>query len=321
MRLSMKAVAAAVAALMSAPALPAESFPSRPVRLIVPFPPGGGTDVFARILGAKLTEMWGQQVVVDNRSGAQGNIGALTGAKSPPDGYTIVLAQDGAFTINPHIYPHSELNIPRDFTAVSLGVTTTSMLSVHPGVPAKTVKELVQVAKQAPGKLTFASTSSSQQLLGELFKMTTGTNILHVPYKGGSLAVTDLLGGNVSMMFGTAAITLAHIKAGKLRPLVVLGNKRSSELPDVPTAAEAGYPALTTLTWYGIVAPAATPPAIVAQLNAAIVRALTAPDVVQRLSAAGQTPAPSTPQEFTTQIRADYDRWGKIVKASGAKVD
>lgn len=321
MHLSLKAAALAMAFALPAPVLAAESFPDRPVRLIVPFPPGGGTDIFARILGAKLTEIWGQQVVVDNRSGAQGNIGALAGARASPNGYTILLAQDGAFTVNPHLYSQADLNILRDFTAVSQGVTTTSMLNLYPGVPANTLKELVQIAKQAPGKLSFASTSSSQQLLGELFKMTTGTNVVHIPYKGGSLAVTDLLAGNVSMMFGTAAITLAHIKAGKLRPLVVLGNKRSSELPEVPTATEAGYPALTALTWYGIVAPAATPPARIAQLNAAIVRALNAPEVIKRLNAAGQSPAPSTPQEFARQIRADYERWGKVVKASGAKVE
>lgn len=303
------------------PARAAETFPTRPVRLIVPFPPGGGTDVFSRILAAKLTELWGQQIVVDNRSGAQGNIGAALGARAAPDGYTMVLAQDGAFTVNPHLYRQLEFDPLRDFAAVSLGVTTTSMLNLHPAVPAKTVKELVQVAKQAPGKLSFASTSSSQQLLGELFKMTTGTDILHVPYKGGSLAVTDLIAGNVSMMFGTAAITLAHIKAGKLRALVVLGNKRSSELPSVPTAQEAGYPELTVITWYGIVAPVKTPRELVLKLNAGIVQALNAPDVIARLNSVGQMPAPSTPEEFAAQMRKDYERWGKVVKVSGAKID
>jgi tripartite-type tricarboxylate transporter receptor subunit TctC len=304
------------------PGIAAESYPDRPVRFIVPFPPGGGTDAFARITGAKLAEQWSQQVIIDNRSGAQGNIGTALGARATPDGYTILLAQQGALTINPHLYSSPGFDTRRDFAAVSRGMATASVLVVHPSVAAKTMKELAQLAKQNPGKLTFASTASGQQLLGELFKLTTGTDMVHVPYKGAGPAIIDLLGGNVGVMFSNPATTVPQVKAGKLRALAVLGTKRNEALPDVPTAVEAGFPELSdVLEWYGVVAPAATPRAIIVKLNAAVVRALNSPDVIARLDAIGQSSAPSTPEEFAAQIRTDFERWGKVVKASGAKVD
>ena len=199
---------------------------------------------------------------------------------------------------------------------------TASVLVVHPSVPANTMQELAQLAAQRPGVLTFASTASLQQLLGELFKLTTGTNIVHVPYKGAGPAVNDLLAGNVNMMFANPTSTVPQVKAGKLRALGVLGAKRNEALPSVPTAVEAGYPQFSdTIEWYGVVAPAATPRETIAKLNAAVVRALKDPDVSARLSGIGQTPSPSTPEEFAAQIRADYERWGKVVKASGAKAE
>ena len=302
--------------------LAAQTYPDKPVRFIVPFPPGGGTDAFARIVGAKLAEFWGQQVVVDNRAGAQGNIGTALGAKASADGYTIVLAHQGALTINPHLYRDTGFDTLRDFAGVSRGMATASILVVHPSVPAVTMKELAALARQQPGKLTFASTASLQQLLGELFKLTATADIVHVPYKGAGPAVNDLLAGNVSMMFANPTSTVPHVKAGKLRALGVLGTQRSEALPDVPTAVEAGYPELgDLLEWYGVVVPAATPPDTVAKINAAVVRALNSPDVAARLNALGQVPSPSTPEEFDRQIRKDYERWGKIVKASGAKVE
>jgi tripartite-type tricarboxylate transporter receptor subunit TctC len=293
------------------------------VRFLVPFPPGGGTDAFARVVGAKLTEIWGQQVVVDNRAGAQGNIGTALGAKAPPDGYTITLAHQGALTINPHLYSGGTgYDTLRDFAAVSRGMETPSVLVVHPSVPANTMQELAQLAAQRPGVLTFASTASLQQLLGELFKLSTGTNIVHVPYKGAGPAVNDLLAGNVTMMFANPTSTVPQVKAGKLRALGILGTKRNDALPNVPTAPEAGFPQFSdAIEWYGVVAPAATPRETVAKLNAAVVRALKDPDVAARLGGIGQTPAPSTPEEFAAQIRADYERWGKVVKASGAKAE
>ena len=299
-----------------------EGFPDKPVRFIVPFPPGGGSDAFARIVSAKLTEIWGQQVVIDNRAGAQGSIGTALGARATPDGYTITLAHQGALVINPHLYKNTGYETLRDFAAVSRGMVAASVLVVHPSVPANSMKELAALAKRNPGKLTFASTASLQQLLGELFKMTTKTDIVHVPYKGAGPAVIDLLSGYVTMMFANPTSTVPHVKAGKLRALAVLGNKRNEALPNVQTAAEAGYPAFSDiLEWYGVIAPAATPHATVEKLNAGFVKALSLPDVIKRMDQIGQTASPTTSQEFANQIRSEYERWGKIVKESGAKVD
>jgi len=313
---------ALVIALAAFPAFAQDAFPDKPVRFVVPFPPGGGTDAFARVVGAKLAEIWGQQVVVDNRAGAQGNIGTALGAKAPPDGYTITLAHQGALTINPHLYSNTGYDTLRDFAAVARGMETASVLVVHPSVPANTMQELAQLAAQRPAMLTFASTASLQQLLGELFKLATGTDIVHVPYKGAGPAVNDLLSGNVSMMFANPTSTVPQVKAGKLRALGILGAKHNDALPNVPTAVEAGFPQFgDAIEWYGAVAPAATPHETIAKLNAAVVRALKDPDVSARLSGIGQTPSPSTPEEFAAQIRADYERWGKVVKASGAKAE
>jgi tripartite-type tricarboxylate transporter receptor subunit TctC len=311
-----------VIAIAAPPSHAAEGYPDRPIRFIVPFPPGGGTDAFARVVGAKLTEVWGQQIIIDNRSGAQGNIGTALGAKATSDGYTITLAHQGALVINPHLYSNPGFDTLRDFAAVSRGMATASVLVVHPSVSAKTMKELALLAKQNPGKLTFASTASLQQLLGELFKLTTRTDMVHVPYKGAGPAVLDLLAGNVNMMFANPTSTVPNVKAGKLRALAVLGTLRNEALPDVPTAVEAGYPELSdVLEWYGVIAPAATPLATIVELNAGVVRALGSRDVIARLNAIGQPPSPSTPEEFARQIRAEFERWGKIVQASGAKVD
>ncbi|HTO46877.1 MAG TPA: tripartite tricarboxylate transporter substrate binding protein [Burkholderiales bacterium] len=309
-------------ALAVPPGFAQATFPDKPVRFIVPFPPGGGTDAFARIVGAKLAEAWGQQVVVDNRAGAQGNIGTALGAKAPADGYTITLAHQGALSINPHLYSNTGYDTLRDFAAISRGMETASVLVVHPSVPATTMQELAQLASERPGVLTFASTASLQQLLGELFKLTTGTNIVHVPYRGAGPAVNDLLSGNISMMFANPTSTVAQVKAGKLRALAILGTQHNEALPAVPTAVEAGFPQFSdAIEWYGVVAPAATPREIVVKLNAAVVRALKDPEVAARLSGVGQTPSPSTPEEFAAQIRSDHERWGKVVKASGAKAE
>ena len=302
--------------------LAAEDYPNRPIRFIVPFPAGGGTDGLARILGAKLTEFWGQQVIIDNRGGAQGSIGTAAGARAAPDGYTITLAHSGSLAINPHLYSAPGYDTLKDFAAVSGGVTMPFILVVHPSVPVKTMKELALLAKQHPGELTFASSSSGPQLAGELFRLTTGTNMVHVPYKGGAQAVIALLSGEVGIMFTVPFPTVPHVKSGKLRAVTLLGAKRIEAMPDVPTAIEAGYPALSNVNeWYGVVVPAATPHDVIAKLNAAIVRALNSPDVLARIHALGQYPAPSTPAEFAEFIRVDFERWGKVVKASGAKVD
>ena len=309
-------------AVAAVPAVAADSYPNRPVRWIVPAPPGGGTDAVGRIVSAKLTEMWKQQIVIDNRGGAQGGLGTAIAAKSAPDGYTILFAYSGPFAVNPHLYSNPGYDALRDFAAISRLTQQPMIMTAHPSVPVTNLKELAAYAKQNPGKLTFASSASGQQLAGELFKLTTGTNLLHVPYKGAGPAVIDLLGGNVHLMISNPTSVMPHIKSGKLRALGVLGASRIEALPNVPAAAEAGYPELANvIEWYGVVAPAATPRHVVAALNAAIVRALESPDVLQRLHALGLNAAPSTPAEFDKQIREDFVRWGKVVKQSGAKVD
>ncbi len=299
----------------------AQQFPSKPVRYIVPFPPGGGTDTFARIIGAKLTDMWGQQFVVDNRPGAQGNIGTALGAKAAPDGYTITLAYVGTLGINPHLYRQPGFDALRDFAAVTRATEEAWIMVVHPSVPAKSMKELAALAKRNPGRLTFASSASGTQMVGELFKFATGTNILHVPYKGAGPAAIDLVAGHVDMMYSSVTGAVSQVKAGKLRALAVTGSHRIEALPEVPSAVEAGYPDLNVYGWFGTIAPAATPREVIVKLNADFVRALNSTDVRERLKVVGQTPSPSTPEEFQAQIRTDYERWGKVVKMSGAKVD
>lgn len=312
----------AIAAATAGNAFAQKDYPAKPVRLIVPFPPGGGTDAFARILGAKLTEIWEQQVTIDNRGGAQGNIGTALGAKAPPDGYTITLAHQGALTINPHLYSKPGFDTLRDFSAVVRGTVMPFVLVAHPSLPAKTMKELAALARRNPGQLTFASTSAAPQLLGELFKLTTRTDMVHVPYKGAGPAVIDLLAGHVGIMFSNPTSAVPHVKTGRLRALGVLGDKRIEALPDVPTAVEAGFPELGDITeWYGVVAPASTPRETIVKLNADFVRALNSPDVQKRFQPLGQIPSPSTPEQFGQLIRAEFERWGKVVKASGAKVD
>ncbi|MCI3953818.1 MAG: Tricarboxylate transport protein TctC [Burkholderiales bacterium] len=322
----MKCLCRAIVLLLYAAAMPlaiaAQSYPERPIRFIVPFPPGGGTDALARIVGPRLTEFLGQQIIIDNRGGAQGSIGTALGARAAPDGYTILFAHQGALVVNPHMYRTPGYDTLRDFAAVSRSTQMAFILVAHPSVPANSMKELAALAKRAPGKVTFASTSAVPQLVGELFKLTTNTDLLHVPYKGAGPAVVDLLAGHVNVMFANPTSTVPHVKAGRLRALGVTGNARNDALPDVPTAVEAGYPDLgNVIEWYGVAVPAGTPGAIIARLNTAVVRALNSPDAVSSIRNLGQTPAPSTPEDFAQQIRAEYARWAKVVKVSGAKVD
>lgn len=310
-------------AVLAAPGLcaAADDYPARPLRFLVPFPAGGGTDGMARILGTKLTEMWGQQVIIDNRAGAQGNIGTAAGAKAAPDGYTLTLAHSGSLAINPHLYSAPGFDTLKDFAAVSNGVLMPFILVVHPSLP-KTVKELVQLAKERPGQLTFASSSSGPWIAGELFKLTTKTDMIHVPYKGGPQSVMAVLSGETGITFTVPFPTVPHVKSGKMRALAILGDKRIDVMPEVPTAAEAGYPGIGSVTeWYGVAVPTGTPVEIITKLNAAVVQALNSPDVLARIRGLGQYPAPSTPAQFADFIRADYERWGKVVKASGAKVE
>jgi tripartite-type tricarboxylate transporter receptor subunit TctC len=292
------------------------------VCFIVPFPPGGGTDALARILAAKLGEQWGQQVIVDNRAGAQGNIGTAAGAKAAADGYTITFAHQGALVINPHLYRDPGYDTLRDFAAVARTTEMAFVAVAHPSVPASNLRELAQHARQHPGKLTFASTSAGPHIVGELFKQATGTDLLHVPYKGAGPAINDLLGGQVQLMFSNPTSTVPHVKSGKLRALGVMDAKRNPSLPDVPTALEAGLPELSNvIEWYGVVVPAATPPGIVQQLSGAVLRAMVAPEVVERVTQIGQTPSPAGAEQFARLIREDHARWQRVVRISGVKAE
>jgi tripartite-type tricarboxylate transporter receptor subunit TctC len=309
-------------AFASATARAADTYPDKALRFVVPFPPGGGTDGLARILGAKLTEFWSQQVIIDNRAGAQGSIGTAAGAKAPPDGYTITLAHSGSLVINPHIYKAPGYDTLKDFSAVSGGVSMPFVIVVHPSLPVKTMKDLAAIARQNPGKLSFASSSAGPWVVGELFKLTTKTDMIHVPYKGGGPAAVDLLAGYVTIMFSVAFASVPHVQSGRLRGVAILGTKRIEAMPDVPTAVEAGYPELSNVTeWYGVVVPAATPRDVVSKLNAAVVKALNSPDVVKRIASLGQYPQPTTPAEFAQIIKTDYERWGKVVKDARIKVE
>jgi len=311
-----------LAALTAVPALAAESYPEKPIRMIVPFPPGGGTDALSRILVPKLNEALGQQVVIDNRGGAQGGLGTALGAKAAPDGYTVLFAHSGALTINPHMYSNPGYNTLKDFAPITRGTEMPYILVLHPSVPAKTMKELAALARAHPGQLTFASTSAGPQLMGELFRLTTKTKMIHIPYKGAGPAVTDLLGGHIGIMFSVPTSVGPHIRTGKLRALSVSGNKREESLPDVPTMTEAGFGDFgDAREWYGFVVPTGTPADAVTKLNAAFVRALNDPDVHKRLHPLAQKAVPSSAAEFGEYIRSQYVLWGKVVKATGAKVE
>ncbi|MPZ46826.1 MAG: tripartite tricarboxylate transporter substrate binding protein [Betaproteobacteria bacterium] len=315
-----RALAAAVALGCLFAAAHAQEFPSKPIRFIVPFPPGGGTDTFARSIQPKLSEALGQQVVVDNRPGAQGSIGTALGAQAAADGHTIVLGFIGTLAINPHLYRKVGYDPIKDFAAAAQGTAQPYVLIVHPSLPVKTVKDLAALAKKKPGQLAFGSSSSAAQLAVVLFKMVTGAEVLHVPYKGASPALLDLLGGNIGMLFAAPAGPMGHVQSGKLRALAVTGPKRVPAYPDVPTSAEAGYPEMEVTGWYGVVLPAKTPKQIVSRIGTEVIRAVEDPEVKKRLDAAGLTAAPAGPEKFAAFIKSEYTRWGKVAEAAGLKV-
>ena len=299
-----------------------DAFPSRPIRWIVPAPPGGGTDAVSRIMAPRLIELWKQQIVIDNRGGAQGSIATALAAKSAPDGYTILFGFSGPLAVNPHIFSEAGYDVLRDFAGLTRYTQQPMVMTAHPSLPANSLKELAAYAKQNPGKVTFASSASLQHLGGELFKLAAGVNLIHVPYKGAGPAVIDVLGGNVNTMISNPTSVVPHIRTGKLKALGIIGATRIDALKDVPTAAEAGYPEFANvIEWYGMVAPAATPRAIVNKLNEGLVRVLNMPEVRQRIEALGMTPSPSTPEAFDKQIRADHALWGKVVKQAGVKAE
>jgi len=314
-----------IIALLLAPGVQpaaAQSYPSRPVRLITPSSPGSGVDIVARIVGQKLSENLKQQVVIDNRAGAGANLGAEIAAKAAPDGYTLFMGTP-AHAINPGLYRRLNYDIVRDFAPISLVTTGQYVLVVHPSVPAKIVKDLIALAKARPGQLNYASAGNGNatHLAAELFKSLTGVNIVHVPYKGSGPALTDLIGGQVHLMFSNLTAGLPHIKSGKLRALAVTGARRSPTAPDIPTVTESGVPGYTVTSWYGVLAPAATSQEIVNRLNGEIVKVMRLPDMKGRLAAEGAEPTSSTPAEFAAFIKTEIAKWGKVVKEAGISAD
>jgi tripartite-type tricarboxylate transporter receptor subunit TctC len=319
MEMSLRRLLALAAALLaSAAALAADDYPTHAVKIIVPFAPGGSTDVVARILADKLQGELKQPFVVENRPGAGGNIGADVVAKSNPDGYTLLMGTTGVLAINNYLYKEMPFDPQRDFAPVSYTSLITNILVVNADVPAKSVAELVALAKSKPGELTFASSGagSSTHLSAELFKSMTGTNIVHVPYKGSSQAITDLMSGQVTMLVDNAPSSLPFVKQGKLRALGVTSLKRMPTLPDVPTIDESGVKGYESLSWSGIVAPAATPKPVIAKLNAAIERILAMPDVRKRFADLGVDPVGGPPEAFSRHIRAESEKWGRVVKTA-----
>ena len=299
----------------------AQDYPVKPIRLVAPFAPAGTIDVLARAIGQRLTEAWGQPVVVENRPGAGGNIGTESVAKSAADGYTMLLISVG-FASNPALYSKLPFDPIKDFAPVTLVATTQNVLIVHPSVPARSARELIQLAKSRPGQLNFGSsgTGTSQHLAGELFKSMAGVQMQHVPYRGSAPALTALIGGEVSLMFNNLLTALPHVKAGRLRALAVTSAERSPAAPEIPTMAESGLPGYDVSTWYGLLVPTGTPKEIVAKLNAELVRILNLTDVKERLGNVVEL-TPSTPDQFAAHIRQEMVRWAKVVKQSGARAD
>jgi len=300
----------------------AQQFPNRPIRVVVPFPPGGPSDYAARVISSKLPDLFGQQVVVDNRPGAGGALGAEQVARAAPDGHTLLIANLGMLTILPHLQkvPYDPFN---DFTPITNLIGGPSFLLVHPSVPAKSVRDLIAIAKKSPGQLTYASASVGQisHMNGELMKLLAGIDMLHVPYKGTGPIMPELVGGQVSMTFSTSVDTLGFAKAGRVRLLAVTGGKRLGILPDAPTMAESGLPGFESLNWNGIVGPAKVPRDIVDRLAREIIRALNMADVKERVVAQGNDVIGDGPDAFPKFIRAESAKWGRVVKQAGIKLD
>jgi len=313
--------AAAVFLVLPALAL-AQTFPVKPVRLIVPYPPGGGNDTMARAIAAKLNEAWGQQIIIDNRAGANGIVACEIAASAAPDGYTLLIANVGTNAINPWLYKKLPYRPVDDYAPISMLGSVPNILVVHPSTPANSVSELIALAKARPGRLTYGSNGvgSSQHLAGVMFNTAFGLDIIHVPYKGTGPAVIDLISGQITMSFANALAVVPHVKANRLRALAVTSLKRSPAMPELPAIAELA-PGFSATSWWGIVAPARTPAAIVSAINRDIVNALATPAMKEQLDRQGVEPRPMAPAEFLAFMQSEYAKWGKVVKASGATAD
>lgn len=323
MKKTMPGVWSAMTLILLAPPAAAQAWPDKPIRVILSVPAGATPDVTARLVFPGLSQQLGQQLVADNRPGGGGVIGAEIASQAAPDGYTLFISSPGALTILPHLRKSVPYDTLRDFAPISLISIGPFVLMAHPSVPAKNIRELIALAKAQPGKLNYASAGNgvANHLAGELFKQMTGTNIVHVPYKGAPQAVTDVLGGHMQLMFNSIAPIVAHIKAGRVRVLGIASLQRSPQLPDVPTISESGVPGFEAVNWFGMFAPAKTPRTVINRVNAALVKTIKAPDTQAQFIRLGADPVGSTPGEFADFVRRDMEKYARIVKISGAKVD
>jgi tripartite-type tricarboxylate transporter receptor subunit TctC len=314
--------ALAVALLMPL-AAGAQAFPSKPIRLVVPFTPAGAVDISARAIANEMSKLLPRPVTVENRPGAGGNLGAAEVAHAAPDGYTLVMTTSGIQAINPGLYAKMPIDPNKDLAPVAPLVSLSNVLVVNPAVAARSVKEVIALAKKEPGKLTYASSGAgtSIHMSGAMFTQLTGTDIVHIPYKGSAPAVTDLLGGQVNMMFDNIPSSLPHIKSGKLRAIATTGAKRDPALPDLPTIAESGVPGYESGVWFGLAAPAATPKDIISRLNAVAVQGAKSPEFHKRMTELGYNIIPGTPEDMAAMNKTELARWAPIIRASGAKVD
>jgi tripartite-type tricarboxylate transporter receptor subunit TctC len=316
-------IMAAVSLLLAPPAGAADPFPSKPAKIIVAFPPGAATDIVGRIVAQKLTDMWGQSVIVDNRAGASGTIGTGVVAQAAPDGYTMLLGTLGNLAANPTLYHNLPFDMGRDFTPVSLVVMVNFVMVVHPSVPAKTVKEFIALAKAKPGELNYSSSGAGglPHLAGELFKSMAGVDLVHIAYKGSVPSFTDLLGGRITVTIDNLPLALPYIKSGKLRALAVVGPKRQPTLPDVPTMVEAGIPGYELTNWFGLMVPAKTPRDVVNRISGDIAKIMKMPDVRERLAGMAAEPVGSTPEQFSVFLKAETAKWAKVIKDGNIKAD
>jgi tripartite-type tricarboxylate transporter receptor subunit TctC len=306
----------------SALAAQTDSYPSKPIRIVVAFTAGGTTDIIARLVGKKMTDAWGQPVVIENRPGAGGNLGSNIVAKAPPDGYTLLIGSVGPLAVNATLYPNMPYDNLKDFAPICLVAEVPNMLVVHPSVPVHSVQDLVNLARAKPGTLNYGSTGNGTtgHLSGELLNDQAKIDLVHIPYRGAT-AVTDLLGGQIQLMFATIPSVIQHVRAGSLRAIAVTSRRRSPALPEIPTVAESGYPGFEASSWYGFVAPAGTPDPIIRKLHALIAGIVNIPEINEQLSSQGADPVGNTPEEFAQYMRRETDKWAKVVKASGIRID